>query len=116
MEQKVAKVNNEDIKRIIERDFPVNETDKVINILSKYKSETEKGRNRVHAAILKIANCNAEKIEKYVEVAIVDSRDVLSMAEYPNYTKFYRNGISDKEKSQLFNDDWKQYNEWLNKV
>lgn len=111
MEQKIPNITNDDIKRIIERDFPKN-TD-IANILNRYTSETEKGRNRVHAAILKIAACSVEKIEKYVEVAIVDYRDVLYWAEYSNYSKFVLQVISAEKKSELINEDWNEYNEWL---
>jgi hypothetical protein len=113
MEDKIPNISNADIKRIIERDFP-KDTD-IANILNRYASETEKGRNRVHAAILKIADGSLEKVEKYVEVAIVDSRDVLSWAEYPSYSKNLFEEFSYEKEKQQNDDDWQQYNEWLNK-
>ncbi len=121
MEDKIPNISNADIKRIIERDFR-KDTD-IANILNRYASETEKGRNRVYAAILKISDGSVEKVEKNVEVAIIDYRDVLSWAEYPNYFKFVREDISYKQNfeipfeknKQLSDDDWQQYNEWLNK-
>ncbi len=152
MEDRIPRITNDDIKRIIERDFPENERDRVIKTLNRYKSESEKGRNRVyaailkisdrvantlnrfkserekrpnrvHAAILKISDGSVEKVEKNVEVAIIDYRDVLSWAEYPNYFKFVLEDISYKQNfeipfeknKQLNDDDWQQYNEWLNK-
>ena len=123
MEDKIPRITNDDIKRIIERDFPKNERDRVIKTLNRYKSESEKDANRVHAAILKIADGSVEKVEKNVKVAIIDHRDVLSWAEYPNYFKFVREDISYKQnfeipfekEKQRNDDDWQQYNEWLNK-
>ncbi len=144
MEDRIPRITNDDIKRIIERDFPKNEKDRVIKTLNRYKSESEKGRNRlhaailkisdrviktlnryksesekganrVHAAILKIADGSLEKVEKYVEVAIIDYRDVLSWAEYPSYSKNLFENVSYEKKKQRNDDDWQQYNEWLNK-
>ena len=144
MEDRIPRITNDDIKRIIERDFPKNERDRVIKTLNRYKSESEKGRNRVyaailkirdkviktlsryksegekdanrvHAAILKIADGSLEKVEKYVEVAIIDYRDVLSWAEYPSYSKNLFEKVSYEKKKQRNDDDWQQYNEWLNK-
>jgi hypothetical protein len=144
MEDRIPRITNDDIKRIIERDFPKNERDRVIKTLNRYKSESEKGANRVHAAILKtsdrvintlnrfksqsehrpnrvyaailkIADGSLEKVEKYVEVAIVDYRDVLSWAEYPSYSKNLFEEFSYEKEKQQNDDDWQQYNEWLNK-
>lgn len=80
MEDRIPNISNDDIKRIIKRDFPFNETDRVINALNRYTSQSEKGSNRVFAAILKISDCDFEKVEEYVEVAIIDYRDVLYWA------------------------------------
>jgi hypothetical protein len=124
MKYKTPKISNEDIYRIIERDFTKNND--VLNILNKFTQDIENDSNRVYAAILKISDCSVEKVEKYVEVANVDYRDVLTLAEYPNYNKFYHDRVSDEKKSQLLDsdekksqlldEDWKQYHEWLNKL
>jgi hypothetical protein len=115
MEDRIPCITNADIKRIIERDFPKNERDRVIKTLNRYKSESEKGANRVHAAILKISDGSVEKVEKNVEVAIIDYRDVLSWAEYPSYSKNLFEEFSYEKEKQQNDDDWQQYNEWLNK-
>lgn len=108
MEDRIPRITNDDIKRIIERDFPKNERDRVIKTLNRYKSESEKGANRVHAAILKIADGSLEKVEKYVEVAIIDYCDMLSWAEYPSYSKNLFEKVSYEKKKQLNDDDWQQ--------
>jgi len=124
MKYKTPKISNEDISRIIESDFTKNND--VLNILNKFTQDIENDSNRVYAAILKISDGSVEKVEKYVEVANVDYRDVLTLAEYPNYNKFYHDRVSDEKKrqlldsdekkSQLLDEDWKQYHEWLNKL
>lgn len=116
MENKIPDITSNDIKRIIKRDFPNDDLAEIMEMLSEYKSNTIKGRNRIHACILKLANGDKYSIEKYVERAKCDSRDVIAWAEYPNQFKhpFHFNLPKDQQ-NKLIEDDWLQYQAWFNR-
>jgi hypothetical protein len=115
MEQQVPNINDDDIKQIIDRDFPQLEFTAVLKILMEYKSESAKGYNRVYASILKLSDGNIELVQKYVEKAKWDYRDVIALAEYPNYSKYaFDDGLTYEKKVILIKDDWIQYERWLN--
>lgn len=117
MEQKIPKISYGDIKRIINRDFPQSEFAGIESILKEYKSKSEGGRNRVFASILKLSGGNLELVKKFVEKANYDFRDVISMSEYPNYTEHaFDDDLPEIKKKQLINEDWSQYECWLNKT
>jgi len=117
MEQKIPKISDSDIKRIIKRDFPQSEFAEVESILQMYKSESKGGRNRVFASILKLSDGNIELIKKFVEKANYDFRDVISLSEYPNYTEHaFDDDLPEQKKKQLISDDWNQYSYWLSKL
>ena len=72
---------------------------------------------RVQLAILKIVNGNIAALPSEIERAKFDFRDVLVIAEYPTDWKergFQTNVPTDKQR-QIYEEDWKQYNTWLNK-
>lgn len=116
MEQMIPNINDADIKRIVRRDFPQLEFIDVENILASYKPESEKGRNRVYASILKLSEGNIDLLKKYVEKANNDYRDIIAVSEYPNYSEHaFENNLPDRKRKQLINDDWMQYQAWLNK-
>ena len=117
MAQKIPNISDSDITRIIKRDFPHSDFDKIEATLSMYKSESQKGRNRIYAAILKLSNGNFELIKKYVEKAIADYRDIIALSEYPHYSKHsFDDNLSENEKEKLIEEDWKQYENWLHKI
>jgi hypothetical protein len=117
MEQKTPEISNSDIKRIIKRDFSQSEFVETENILQLYKSESESGRNRVFASILKLSNGDLELLKKFVEKAKYDFRDIISLSEYPSYTEHaFGNDLSEQKKKQLIEDDWSQYKYWFDKT
>ena len=117
MEQRVPNISDADIKRIVRRDFPHLEFNEIESVLGVYKSENKKGRNRVLASILKLSGGNIGLLKKYVEKANDDYRDIIALSEYPNYSEHaFQDDLPDKKKKQLSNDDWMQYQAWLNKV
>lgn len=117
MEQIVPNITELDIKRIIKRDFPKMEFEDINDILKKYNSENSKSSNRVYASILKLSNSNITLLKKYVDEANYDYRDIISMAEYPNYSEHaFEDDLAMELEKRLINDDWIQYESWLNKV
>ena len=116
MEQKIPKVSDSDIRRIISRDFRQSKTDTILDILKSYKSQSEKGRNRIYADILKLSKGDIGLLRKYVKDANTDYRDIISASEYPGYSKYsFDYEFSEEEEKQIIDADWKQYQEWFSK-
>lgn len=117
MEQKIPKIDDSDIKRIVKRDFSQVEFNEIESILKMYESDSEAGKNRIYASILKLSNGNVEIIKGLVEKANYDYRDIIALSEYPNYSKHaFDNTLSEEKKRQLMDDDWFQYEQWLYKT
>lgn len=116
MGQKIPRIYDATIKRIADRDFPLIKFIEIENILKMYKSESCKGANRIYASILKLSRGNIELVKKYVEKANNDYRDIIALAEYPNFLKhIFDENLSEEQRKQLINNDWEQYETWLNK-
>ncbi len=112
MSQQVPKVSNDDVERIVRRDFSAEQFNNVVCLLKNFGVEDwEKNTdvNRVRLAILKLANKNFDEIGRFLKIAKNDERDVISPAEYPRYDW-------DKQKGENFSADWQhqQYLAWLN--
>lgn len=112
-EQPTIKVTDKMLERIIQRDFGT-QIDLVKLKLEKVSGDTRNGKNRVSAAILKLANKDINLIDKYIETSINDFRDVISLAEYPRCDKFGFDVFKDQNKKRIFLDDWNEYSDWLN--
>ena len=80
--QPFPQVTEEDVARIVQRDFPEDQFDAVMGVLNEYGTEKwERGLPRVYLARLKLASGNLEKLKDAVRMAKSDSRDVLAAAE-----------------------------------
>jgi len=112
MEQKIPVISDNDIKRVVKRDFPLLDFVEVECILQLYDAKVKENRNRVCAAILKLANGNIELLKDYTKAATLDYRDVLYWAEYPNYD----HQASKEKRAQQNSENWLLYQSWLNKV
>lgn len=116
MSQPTAKVTPEDIDRIVRRDFPPAEHPYVFATLAEYGAlEWQPERERVHAAILKLAAGDLVRLRQEVNVATCDYRDVLAPAEYPLYCRKISPGksISKVDEQAIIEADRKQYQEWF---
>ena len=112
--QPFAKVDSKTLERIIHREFG-NRSSEVKQKLLQITSDTPNSKNRISAAIIKLADKNINAIDNFVEVSNNDCRDVLAKAEYP---RCFNLGFGEMEKSkmkQIFLADWKDYLKWLNK-
>lgn len=115
------KPTQEDVEKIVLRDFAPNKFATVMNTLSSYGSKdwhTEVPRVRL--AILKLANGDWLKVQFYVDIAMRDFRDVLGEAEYPAYVAHLNSGrrvegLPHDEQQQVAAEDRSQYTEWLRK-
>jgi len=117
MDQPAAMISQDDIERIILRDYSKFDKEKVLKSLSQYKGYNNQGQYRVWASILKISKGNIDELNKNVEWAIIDFRDIIAMAEYPTYTKkvsFSDEKYNKTELKKIIETDRNQYQEWLN--
>lgn len=114
MSQRVPDISNDDLHRLIKRDFPESAVTHVLETLARYSGDSTKGRNRVHAAILKLSNGEVERIHEYIMVALNDYRDVIRQAEYPNYSEYAFAELDTNEKEGLIAADHEQYDQWFN--
>ena len=116
MEQQIANISENDIDRLVKRDFQPEEVVEILKLLSLYQSETLNGKNRVYASILKLSNGNISKVRNYIEMANNDYRDVIALAEYPNYSEYaFNEDLLEDKLKQLINSDYIQYEIWFNK-
>lgn len=112
--QPTPNVSRADVERVARREFSPELFAQVIAILDEY---TDRERDRVQLATLKLAAGNLQELRRYVEWAKCDWRDVLGPAEYPRYEKkmFSIEKLSPEERQKIIDADWKQYSDWLTK-
>jgi len=116
MTEYIPKITNKDIERLVEREFDKRLSDLVYEKLNKVNAESENGKNRIWAAIIKLSKSDIDELQKNVEKANYDFRDVIAYAEYPNLSKepFAILSVKDKKKKdEIFKKDKDQYIEWL---
>ena len=105
-------VNRSDVLRVVAREFP-RDSAAVLALLENVTC-TFIGTYRLHLALLKLASGSLQKLQE--SMLIPDSRDVVSLAEYPEYSKrgLRIEKMSDSDVQKIVDDDWLQYQNWLN--
>ena len=108
-----------DLELVLTTAFPdETEREEAKRILSRYGEESfHREIPRVRAACIKVAEEKIEGLNRSVEIACCDYRDILCMAEYPKHSG--RFGLKDKnpEKYQkMVDEDLKQYSDWVTKM
>jgi hypothetical protein len=113
MPQYVPTVSDQDVARIVRRDYPV-ELHAVIHRMIQCVDVREKPR--VILACLKNASGDVEKLKGELVNAEGYWREIISEAEYPNYTKkmFRMDRLSVEEQERIIERDKNQYLNWLN--
>lgn len=114
IEQPVAKISDTELEKLINREFP-NNSDLVKRKLTEILSESQNGKNRIGAAVLKLAKSDLNAIDSLIKKANEDFRNVISQAEYPRATKYGFEERSDNELKVDYLSDWIEYSEWKNK-
>lgn len=114
IEQPVAKVSEAELEKLIDREFHKN-SDIVKRKLTEIKSNSQNGKNRIAAAVLKLANSDLNAIDSFIKKANEDFRDIVSQAEYPRASKYGFDERSDNELKTDYLNDWIEYSEWKNK-
>ena len=118
LEQPVSKGTQEDVVRVVHRDFAPAEVDAALAVLNTYgDSRPDSGSVRVRLAALKYADGDLVKLNRKLEEASLDYREVLIDAEYPiNYKLTMKTKRpSDQEYNESIRQDWKNYSEWLSR-
>jgi hypothetical protein len=113
LEQPVSKGTQEDVVRVVRRDFAPAEVNAAFVLLDAY--ETWPGAARVRLAALKCANGDLVELKRALEDARVDYREVLIDAEYPiNHRLTMKTKKASPEAyDESIREDWKNYNDWL---
>lgn len=109
----VPGVSEEDVRRIIRRDYPETDVEAILNELS-----VSGPCERVHAAILKLANGDRRQFNEIATRALIDFRDVILPAESPLFWKiaadikeFVTRPI--EEVARIAKEDETNYRNWL---
>jgi len=114
--QPIPKVTPDDVERVVGRDFTADEYATVTAMLREFGTENwHREPARVQLAALKVANGSVQKLRACIDSAKRDYRDALAVAEYPGYCKigFRARELPEKERRRIFEEDWRQYQEWL---
>jgi hypothetical protein len=113
--QPVPEVTEDDLERIVHRDFPVEELSSVMAILKEYGTEKwHREPTRVRLAALKRADGSMTRLQVCIESAKRDYRDVLAAAEYPTFHKMgWGRKLAADERRGIIDSDWQQYEAWL---
>ena len=115
-DQPVPNVSAGDLDRLIRREFPPGQVERVRGILARYGSGPgEREPDRVRIAVLKLSGGDLERLEHFAELAATDYRDVLAFAEYPAYFDKWLGPDDEAERRELVDADWRQYKDWFEK-
>ena len=95
----------------------------IVGMLDRFGAKDDDGRERVQLAVLKLVGSDSSRIEKYVEEANADIREVIMEAEAPRATAILMSqgfsalqALTQTEKVNLAESDLLQYLEWLDSV
>ena len=110
-------IEEADIERIIRRDFPGDIQDDVRSELEKYgQSSSHLEINRVHAAILKLADGSMDQLKLETANACTDYRDTLLAAECPNDAASGSHDLPADERRSIRRKDEEQYLAWFQRA
>lgn len=112
MDQFVPDVSENDITRVVGRDFSAGVHDVIYEMIRRLEVRE---KTRVVLACLKNSKGNVEKLKGELTNAGGYWREIISEAEYPNYPKksFRIDTLSRDEKERIIEKDKKQYVAWL---
>ena len=112
MNQRVACYSEDDLQRVVARDYPPESRAEARAILDAYGTEEwHREPLRVRMACLRLADGDLAALRRHVEIASHDFRDVLTAAEY----RRYRYGRPASEQSGAIEEDWAELQEWLHR-
>ena len=114
MDQFTPQVTREDVERILQRDFPVEQWQELREMIQLVQVRE---KDRLVLACMKNAGGDFQKLKGNLTEAEGYWREIISEAEYPLYSKnmFRLDKLTEKEKSDIIEKDKKQYLDWLNR-
>ena len=92
------------------------DSEELLQTLNKYGSrEGDRERDRVQLAILKLSEGDPAKLFSNVEAALLEYRDVLAWAEYPEQLRSGKTAFNSpkEEYEEILRRDREQYLKWL---
>jgi len=112
VDQFVPEVNQEDVERVLQRDFPVEHWQEAREMMQRVQVIE---KHRVILACMKSAGGDVQKLQNNLNEASGYWREIISEAEYPFYSKkmFRIDKLTEKEQADIIEKDRKQYLEWL---
>ena len=106
----------DDVQRVLRRDFVPADEPVAARLLAEYARATSAATPRTMLAALKLANGTIAGLKNGIRMALVDYRDILMVAEYPRDSKVrWTAPMSEEERQKIYDEDWKEYEEWLNR-
>ena len=112
--QPTPTVDERDVERVVRRDYPADAVDSILTLIAAVEVRE---KPRVVLACLKVADGDLERLRRQLEDASGYYREILGEAEYPQATRrwFRIDSLSDDEVRAIYDTDWRQYSEWLNR-
>jgi hypothetical protein len=112
VDQPTPDVTQDDVVRILRRDFAPSEVPQVEALLHELDPALSP---RVALAVLKLSDGVLEAFRGNLDTARQDSRDVIAYAEYPAYMSKVpgNDALSSDQRNQIVRSDWEQYQAWL---
>ena len=113
MDQFIPQVSQEDVERVLQRDFPVEHWQELRDVIQLVQVRE---KHRVILACMKVSGGDVQKLKGNLNEAAGYYREIIGEAEYPFYSRkmFRIEKLTEKEKLDLIEKDKKQYLDWLN--
>ena len=113
MNQFTPQVSEQDIERVLRRDFPVEHQQGLREMIQSIQVIE---KCRVILACMKNAGGDVQKLKGNLNEASGYYREILAEAEYPFYTKkmFRIDKLTEQQKADIIEKDKKQYLNWFN--
>jgi len=113
--QPFAKISNKTLERIIQREFG-DRANAIKQKLQSVANDTPGGKNRLLAAIVKLADKDVDAVDKFIEICNTDYRDVLAKAEYPECLELGFSKTHGNKMKQIYLTEWEEYSNCLKKT
>lgn len=105
------------VNRIVSRDYAPEEHPMVMAVLEKYGPKPHHvERDRVRLCALKLASGDLRELDRHINVACTDFRDVVGAAEYPEQLRLGFRGfdqIDVAKRAEIEDRDRQQFLTWL---
>jgi hypothetical protein len=100
------------VERIVRRDYPARVVGEILELIATVQVRE---KPRVVLACLKIASGDLDRLRSNLSSATGYYRELLGEAEYPLATKRWSRieSLPEDEVRAIYEEDWRQYSEWL---